>query len=210
MSLYHINLTKTITLNGIKYNADFNTDININFSASNYKINIKEDANGTMIELIPGNMDFLHEITNIFPTSEYDIKFSQGVYKHTKPHVSLYFNIHNRNTGEKVHFAEGAILTDTDYDYMRNVLITDVPQYEWQSAEDYIRSEIISYLKDGSGYSLLTPEAWDLLDHEIAVRYKEVKTAGYVDFNCDLADDLAKEIIEEALREHHSSPSIAR
>lgn len=84
MSLFHIETTKTTVIDGVEYSADIKKDIVINFSDANYTVKMWEDVHDAEIELIPDNMDFLHELTAIFPSSDYDIKIKQSIYRHTK------------------------------------------------------------------------------------------------------------------------------
>jgi len=130
MSKYHIETTKTITVDGVKYNAEIDKYVEIDFSAATYTVKMWEDKHDAEIELIPDNMNFLHEITEIFPLDEFDIKIIQSVYRHARAHISLYLDIHRKATGAKVYFAEGALLSDKDYDYIRNILEKEVPKYD--------------------------------------------------------------------------------
>lgn len=200
MSIYHVDTTKTITVDGVKYNADIDKNVNIDFSAATYTVKMWEDVHDAEIELIPDNMDFLHEMTELFPLSEYEYKIIQSIYRHLKPHVSLHLDITNRETGEKVYFAESAILSDKDYAYIRDILLKEAPQYEWRTADRYIRDSIESFMSDGNMGDLFTNKAWDCLSSMVSAKYKEFKTDGYVDFVDENMIDVAKEILEDALR----------
>ena len=200
MSKFHVETTKTTVIDGIEYNAKIDKYVNIDFSAARYTIRMWEDVHDAEIEFIPDNMDFLHELTEIFPLSEYDYKIIQGIYRHTKPHASLHFDIINKETGKKVYFADSVILSDNDYDYIRGILVKEVPQYDWRTAEGYIRDGIESFVGDGNITDLFTNDAWNYLSSMVSVRYKEFKTDGYVDFEDRGMEEVAKEILENALR----------
>ena len=200
MSKFHVETTKTTVINGIEYSAKIDKYVDINFSVARYTIKMWEDVHDAEIEFIPDNMDFLHELTEIFPLSEYDYKIIQGIYRYTKPHASLHFNIINKETGEKVCFADSAILSDNDYDYIRDILVKEVPQYDWRTADRYIRDGIESFMGDGNIQDLFTNDAWDYLSSMVSARYKEFKTDGYVDFEDKGMEEAAKEILENALR----------
>lgn len=200
MSKFHVETTKTTVIDGIEYNAKIDKYVNIDFSAARYTIRMWEDVHDAEIEFIPDNMDFLHELTEIFPLSEYDYKIIQGIYRHTKPHASLHFDIINKETGKKVYFADSVILSDNDYDYIRGILVKEVPQYDWRTAEGYIRDGIESFMGDGNITDLFTNDAWDYLSRMVSARYKEFKTDGYVDFEDRGMEEVAKEILENALR----------
>ncbi len=199
MSLFHVETTKTAILNNIEYSAKIEKDITIIFSAAHYNVKIPEDAHNTEIELIPDNMDFLHELTDIFPTGSYDIKIKQSIYRHLKPHISLHFDISHKKSGEKIYFAEGVVLSDDDYDYIRDILIKEVPQYKWQTAENFLRTSIERYMSDSNNDDLFSDDAWDFLIRMTSARYKEYKTDRYIDFDTDLMKNTAREILGEAL-----------
>lgn len=199
MSLYHIETEKSIMKDGVEYKADIKKDIVIDFSSASYRIEMWEDIHDAEIELIPDSMDFLHEVTDIFPLSEYDIRIIQSLYRHIKPHISLYLDIRNKETGEKIFFAENAILSDNDYEYIRDILTKEVPQYKWQTAENFLRSDIEGYMAD-SDDSKFSDDAWHFLSRMVSARYREFKTDGYIDFDCDLMKNVIKEVLEEALR----------
>ena len=200
MSLFHVETTKTTIIDGVEYSADIKKDIVINFSDTNYTVKMWEDTHDAEIELVPDDMGFLHELTAVFPLSDYDIKIIQSIYRHTKPYVSLHFDIRNKKSGEKIYFADGAVLSDKDYDYVREVLIKGVPQYEWHTAENYLRSSIERCMGDDQNCDLFTDDAWNLLSRMVSARYRDFKTDGYIDFDFDLMQDVAKEILEETLR----------
>ncbi len=198
MSKYHIETTKTLTENGITYNAHVNKFIDIDFSATEYKVKFNSD--GTCIDLSPLNMDILHEITELFPLSQYDIKLVQHLYRHIKSHVSIYLDITNKVTHNRVFFAESAVLSDKDYEYFRDILNKEAPDCKWQSVENYIRSGIEGCLRDDSGDGFFTDDAFHFLSRMVSSRYKEIKTEGLVDFDYDKVKEIAKDILEEALR----------
>lgn len=200
MSKYHVETTKITIIDGIEYKAEIDKDVDINFSAADYKVKMREDTHDAEIELIPDNLDFLHEMTELFPLSDYDYKIIQSIYRHIKPHVSLYFDIRNKSTGKKVYFAESALLTDDDYDYIRNILVKKAPQYDWRASDRYIRDSIESYMADMNMGDLFTDDAYDYLSRIVSARYKELKIDGYVDYDCDAMENIAKEIIKDALR----------
>lgn len=200
MSLFHIETTKTTVIDGVEYSADIKKDIVINFSDANYIVKMWEDVHDAEIELIPDNMDFLHELTAVFPTSDYDIKIKQSIYRHTKPYVSLYFDICDKKTGEEVYFPDGAILSDGDYNYIRSILMREASQYEWRTAEKYLRSSIERCMGDDQNCDLFTDDAWHFLSRMVSARYREFKTDGYIDFDFDLMQESAKRILEDALQ----------
>lgn len=205
MSRYHIDTTKFTIINGVEYHADINKDVNIDFSAAHYTVKIWEDVHDAEIELIPDNMNFLHEVTDIFPLSEYDIKIIQSLYRHIKPHVSLYLDIRNRKTGEKVYFAEGALLSDEDHDYIRDILVKEAPQYEWRTAEKYLRSNIEQYLGETRLDDLLTDDAAHFLSRMVSAKWKDMKTEGFIDFEAESMVSVARKILEEALGNAYES-----
>lgn len=202
MSKYHVETTKKTVIDGIEYKADINRDVDIDFSAAKYAIKLWEDAHDAGMELIPDNMDFLCGITDIFPLSEYDIKIKQSIYRHIKPHVSIYLDIRHKETGEKVYFAEGARLSDNDYEYLRDILVKEVPQYKWRTAEKYLRSTIERCLgEDNDGDPLISNDAWVFLCNMVSARYKEIKVNGFVEVDDYAMTKVARKILEEALRE---------
>ena len=45
MSLLHVKTTKSMVVNGVKYSADIEKDVMIDFSAANYKVKTLEGTN---------------------------------------------------------------------------------------------------------------------------------------------------------------------
>lgn len=130
MSKYHISTTKELTIDGAKYQTKIDKNVAIDFSAAKYQVCVQKNEDGNIeIELIPDNTDFLHEVTDIFPLSEFSIRIMQIIFPRAAHHISLYLDVRNRATGEDVFFAEPAVLSDCDYDYIRNILAKEVPQY---------------------------------------------------------------------------------
>lgn len=204
MSLLHIDTIKSKTINGVEYSTTYvKKNAVINFSEAQYTVKMWEDPYDPGFGLIPDNIDLLHEITDVFPFVDYDIKIRQNIFRNLKPHVSLELKICDKASGEIVYFAEGVILSDKDYDYIRDILVKDAPQYDWQTAEECLKSHIRSYMCDGRSFEsvakLFTDKAWDSLTSMVLTRYKEFKTDGYVDFDADLMENIERDILEDAL-----------
>ena len=91
MSLLYVKTPKSMVVNGVKYSADIEKDVIIDFSAANYKVKLMEDARDAKIELLPDKSEILSELTAIFPLSDYDVNIMQHIYgdKHAKHHVSI-------------------------------------------------------------------------------------------------------------------------
>ena len=199
MSILHIETTKTAMVNGIEYSAKIDRDIIINFSDVNYTVaEMPRDSHGKDIELIPSSMNFLHELTAIFPSSEYDIRIRQNAF--LKPRISIHFDIRNKKTGEDAYLAESAILSDRDYSYIRDILIKEAPGYEWPTAESQLKAGIEQYFGDTESSGLFTNDAWNLLSKMVSAKYMDYKTDGYIEFAPELVQDAAKEILENALK----------
>lgn len=200
MSLLYVKTTKSMVVNGVKYSADIEKDVTIDFSAANYKVKLMEDAHDTKIELIPDKSEMLSELTAIFPLSDYDINIMQYVYgdKCASHHVSICLNILDKNTGKSVYLPNSVVLSDKDYDYIRNILVKAVPMIKWDAAESHIRKSIETYLGENND-NLFTDDAWNCLSHMVSIRYKECKTDGYVDFDDKKMKDITREILEKAL-----------
>ena len=200
MSIYPIKAKKTVTINTQKYNVEIKKDVKINFIDADYRVCPIKDEDGIIdaFELIPDSTDFLRELYDIFPSDEYDIRIIQEVYG--RPYVSIHLDIKSRMTGEKVFLAENAVLSDRDYDYIRNFLVNKVPQYDWETKNQYICSGIECCIKDECNSDLFTSDAAESLAALVASHYREVKTDGYVDYDYDLMNGIRKEVLEEALR----------
>ncbi len=199
MSRCLIETTKKTMINGTEYSTKIKKDVSIDFSAANYESEFMEEGKSGYIELHPDNMDFLHEVTDLFPLSGYDIKIVQHLYRHAKHHVSLYLHITNKETGEQVYLADNAVLSDNDYKYIHGLLANNFPQYGWQSAENYLRSDIESYMSDINPEDLFTDDAFNILCRMVSARYMEYKIDGLVDYDENAMETAAKQIIEDAL-----------
>ena len=154
VSKYRLETTSTIVKNGVEYTGCIDKEVNIDFSAANYTVRVQRDEReGYRAEIvfIPDSMNFLREVTDIFPLSDYDIKIVQyAIYtkKVAVEHVSLYLDIRSRESGEKVFLPEPAVLSDKDYDYIRSILVKEAGQFRWQTAEEYLCGDIRSLLFD--------------------------------------------------------------
>ena len=206
MSLLYVKTTKSMVVNGVKYSADIEKDVIIDFSAANYKVKLMEDARDTKIELIPDKKEILSELTTIFPLSDYDVNIMQYVYgdKHASHHVSICLNILDKNTGKSVYLPNSVVLSDKDYDYIRKILVKAVPMIKWDAAESHIRKSIEAYIGEDND-NLFTDDAWNCLSHMVSARYKECKTDGYVDFDDKRMKDIAREVLEKALLNAYNS-----
>ena len=205
MSLYRIETKKKIVVGGTEYAAEIDKTFNIDFSAAEYKAKLLvwEDPYEEEIELVPDKIDFLHEVTNVFPLTEYDISIRQFApynRRNKEGYVSIVLLIEEKETGERVYHAESADLSDKDYEYIREILIRDIPQYTWMTAEQRIRSSIEQCLGDGNQLDLFSDEAWDIFTKMVSARYRECKTDRYVDFDWDVMQDIAKDVLENALK----------
>lgn len=208
MSKLHIKTTKTIMVNDVEYKTDINKIVNIDFSETNYAVKIWDDVCGNHnceIELIPDNTDFLKEVIDIFPLTEYDIRIVQSLYNHTKPHISLWLDIRNKDSGEKIYFAEGVLLSDKDYNYIQYILGKEAPGYQWQTTDRFIRASIESYMCDCNWDDYFTDDASHFLSRMVSARYEELKTDRYIDFDADKVPIIAREILEDALRKAYDT-----
>lgn len=206
MSLLYVKTTKSMVVNGVKYSADIEKNVMIDFSAANYKVKLMEDARDTKIELIPDKSEILSELTAIFPLSDYDVNIMQYVYgdKYANHHVSICLNILDKNTGKSVYLPNSVVLSDKDYDYIRKILVKAVPMIKWDATESHIRKSIEAYLGEDND-NLFTDDAWNCLSHMVSARYKECKTDGYVDFDDQRMKDIAREVLEKALLNAYNS-----
>ena len=77
--------------------------VHVDFSETNYTVRERTDktSNDTEVELVPESMDFLHELTDIFPLSEYDYKIIRPAKKieENKPSISIEIQITEKATG---------------------------------------------------------------------------------------------------------------
>ena len=77
--------------------------VHVDFSETSYTVRERTDntSNDTEVELVPESMDFLHELTDIFPLSEYDYKIIRPAKKieENKPSISIEIWITEKATG---------------------------------------------------------------------------------------------------------------
>ncbi len=205
MSKYHIDTTKTITENGVTRKTNINKYVDIDFSAAQYNVKVQESVLGADyddIELIPDNMDFLHEVTEIFPLNEFNIKIRQIAHKRDKVSIYLYLDICRKDTGEEANFDDEMIPSDKDYDYIRDVLKKKVPQHKWKSAEDYIKTDIEGTMRGSNWEDYFTDATIRILSRMVSARYKELKTDGYVNYNDEKIKNIARDVVENALKSY--------
>ena len=77
--------------------------VHVDYSETNYTVRERTDktSNDTEVELVPESMDFLHELTDIFPLSEYDYKIIRPAKKieENKPSISIEIQVIEKATG---------------------------------------------------------------------------------------------------------------
>ena len=68
-SLYFIDTTANKEIDGVVWETRVKKVMHINFSGTNYTVKARMDKtrNDLEVEFIPESMDFLHELTDIFP-----------------------------------------------------------------------------------------------------------------------------------------------
>lgn len=201
MSEFYISTTVEKMIDGISYNADIAKWVHLDFSAAKYTISVSkdEDDKKPLIKLTPDNKDFLREIIDIFPLSEYDIGITGIGYKCFTETV-FYLNIYEKETGELVWLCDGSVtLSDKDYNYLRDIILKEVPDYDCMpSVPEYLKNQIAQYMRDWNFG--LAAGAEDLLIKIVSDRYDEAKIDGMVDFDCHAVDDIARNIIADAVR----------
>ncbi len=201
MSTFLVDTQKELVIKGKKYHTDINEKIFIDFSAATYHARFLELKNGdNVIELVPDNMDFLHNLTEIFPLEEYDIRILQNIYRRIKYHVSITFDVRPKTGGDAIYFAETASLTDKDYDHIRAVLIRDMPYCEWQTIDEYIRNCIETYMFDLTLDELFSSTSRAALINMVKSKSNLIKIDGIVDFDDKLVGDTAAKMLEETLK----------
>lgn len=177
------------------------------FDLSDTEYTIKEVKEAWMkdewreYELIPKDVSFLNEITDLFPASEYEFSFVQdiAVWKSQKG-ISLQINIRDRETKEKIFIPDSVVLSDEDYDYLLGVFDKELPQHNWMSARDALTHEVISFLSDSSP-DILLDTAEKALNELMYFQYEDFKLPGYVDFDCDMVENIRRNIVDKALQE---------
>lgn len=151
-------------------------------------------------EFVPKNVDFLHDVTDMFPENEYDISFTQTISLKSINKISVQINIRDKKTKEKIFIPDSVVLSDEDYDYLLGVFDKELPQYDWMSARDALTQEVISFLSDSTP-NILLDTAEKALNELMYFQYEAFKLPGYVDFDCDTVEHLRQEIIGKALQE---------
>ena len=78
--------------------------VNIDFSETTYTVKTRTDktSNDTEVELVPESMDFLHELTDIFPLSLYDykiIRLAKGSTEDNRPFIIIEIQVIEKATG---------------------------------------------------------------------------------------------------------------
>ena len=205
MSKYRIEAKKTTIADGIEYTAKIDKTVHIDFSDANYEIEIYTDVKqDTQIIFVPDNIDFMHEVAEIFPSPRYEIQITQNIYKYYKPYVSIYLSIYDTETNTQVFIPENATLSDKDYNYLRNILVKEAPKFKWQTIEEHLRENIENYMGEGCLNNPFTDRAFDLLSKMTSERYREYKPDSYVDFDDLTMADIAKQIIEKALEDAYN------
>ena len=203
-SMYLIDTTVNKEIDGVMRETEVKKVVHINFSDTNYTVKARIDKiyNDIEVEFIPESMDFLHELTDIFPLSEYDYKIIRPAKKieENKPSISIEIQITEKATGTcKWLGVEDIILSDKDYDYFRNILMQKFPVHEWRSIDEYIKFKIAEYMED---YNFGLADAADTLVELIAMRYKEVKDTGFVHFRGTDVYTIAMDIMVKAITEY--------
>lgn len=196
MSRYKLETEKVIEMNGIDYTAKIEKVVEINFSDANYMAEINMDGE---IELIPNDFGFLEQVTNIFPLSEYNIRIFQNTYKNID-YVSIRLEIEHKESGDIVYLPDSAILSDKDYNYLRDILEEDIQCYHYISAEEYLRNKITQYLGEINLEDIFSDAAYKYLCEMASDRWDDIKSKNLVTFDDDTFFPVVSEILETALK----------
>lgn len=196
MSKYKLETEKVIEMNGIDYTAKIEKVVEINFSDANCVAEINMDGE---IELIPNDFGFLEQVTNIFPLSEYNIRIFQNTYKNID-YVSIRLEIEHKESGSIVYLPESAILSDKDYNYLKDILEEDIQCYHYISAEEYLRKQITLYLGEINLEDIFSDAAYKYLSEMASDRWDDIKSKNLVTFDGDTFFPVVSEILETALK----------
>ena len=107
--MYLIDDPANIEIDGTVFDTKFATKakriVNIDFSETTYTVKTRTDktSNNTEVELIPKSMNFLRELTDIFPLSEYDykiIRLAKGIEENrNRPFIIIDLQVIEKATG---------------------------------------------------------------------------------------------------------------
>ena len=102
-SEYLIDTVANKEIDGAVWASKVKKVVHINFSETNYTVRerMNKVSNAIEVELIPESMDFLHELTDIFPLSLYDykiIRLAKGI-KENKPFIIIEIQVIEKVTG---------------------------------------------------------------------------------------------------------------
>jgi len=202
MSKLYIKIEKKKLIDGELFKAKIEKHININFSAANYTTKVRDEDHGSIsVELIPDNTLFLNELTDIFPLDKYEVHIYQCIFLKRERHkVVIELDIINKESGEEIYLPEAALLTDEDYDHIRYILVTEVPQFKIKSLDESIMDDIEEFTYDTFAHEdILTQDSIEYLSNMVSKRYNELKSEGYADFESEGLESLAQNIVEKAL-----------
>ena len=202
--VYLIDTTANKEIDGVMRETKVKKVVHINFSDTNYTVKARTDKiyNDIEVEFIPESMDFLHELTDIFPLSEYDYKIIRPAKKieENKSSISIEIQVTEKATGMNKWLGDNSIiLSDKDYDHFRNILMQKFPVHEWRTIDEEIKFKIAEYMED---YNFGLADAADTLVELVAMRYKEVKDTGFVHFRGANVYAIAMDIMVKAITEY--------
>ena len=202
-SKYLIDTTVNKEIDGVMRETEVKKVVHINFSDTNYTVKARIDKiyNDIEVEFIPESMDFLHELTDIFPLSEYDYKIIRPAKREEKSFITIEIQVTEKATRTRKWLGPSSIvLSDKDYDHFRNILLQKFPDHEWKTGDEYVKFKIAEYMDDSQfGFAA---DVGDTLIRLVVMRYKEVKNNGLVDFWGSDVDDLAMDIVTKAITEY--------
>ena len=202
-SKYIIDTIAKKEIDGVVYEGSIKKLVSINFSDTNYTVKCRIDKihNDIEVEFIPESMDFLHELTDIFPLSEYDYKIIRPAKREEKSFITIEIQVTEKATRTRKWLGPSSIvLSDKDYDHFRNILLQKFPDHEWKTGDEYVKFKIAEYMDDSQfGFAA---DVGDTLIRLVVMRYKEVKNNGLVDFWGSDVDDLAMDIVTKAITEY--------
>ena len=104
-SVYLIDTPANAEIDGATLATKVKKIVNIDFSETTYTVKTKTDktSNDIEVELIPKSMDFLHELTLIFPPSKYDYKIIRLAKKieenRNRPFIIIEIRVIEKATG---------------------------------------------------------------------------------------------------------------
>ena len=189
-----------IDAEGYRCTTEVNDTITIDFLSTGY---VLSSAYEEGVVLFPDDKSIYDPFWKYLDKEGYEVRFIQRLRKKTKRHpVHISVDVIDKETGELFYLtAYSPELTEEEYCYFYNLFVAEFPDIEWMGIQAYIQHNLHQYLGEINPESVFDSDTADLLAKALLkTRRVDLCKPGFADFDPEIVEEAANEVIKEGLR----------